>query len=466
MRMSLLFFMLLFFALSCSKSTESKIMLNIIDKYNSTRTETPYVSKVFISEYSKLGDSYLSFNDGVYYFLYYGDNYKLSLGNYALVSDNARKIASKDEYVYNTINITSRYHEPKSDKIDPNNISEISDIPIDLDVYDIIRRLETDGPLSKKHYKMFDYKVSSTDSVSAIYFEPLNNNYTSLIGTIYYNKLSFCIDSMSLYFNDFENAINDFSPSAFDIVFERDAAVKSIKMRSYISGIYITRNMKFITSSKKSVDLSKFNIGLIPYFDNALIIYNDSAFNNYALYFDGEYNDIFDSFGGVDKVKESFESFNNTLFLYKNYQNKNDDFENNLNLADSTLRCALDSIYGVKRDKYRYNKAVSTVEYKTTDLKFINKVVDLGSVKKDTLVSAEYKIVNLGKEKLYLYDIKPDCDCTSYSLNKNGINPQDTLTLTLKYSTKGRVGKNGSTAILRANTEEKLYKISLRLDVK
>lgn len=464
---NLLICTLLLFAFSCSKSVERKTILNIIEKYNSSRTETPYVSKVFFSEYTKQGSNYISFNDGVYYFLYYGDNYKYERDNSLLISDNIRKATSKEEYVFNTKNLTDKYHEPKSESLDPNNISELSDIPFGLDVYGIIRNLETRGPLSKKYSKQFEYKIDSSDNTSSIHFKPLDIN-SSLNGTIFYNNTSFCIDSIIVASNEFESVINDYAPVICNIVFEKDGKIRGIKVISNPGDMNITRNLKFIASSQKDIDIAKFNIDVITYFRNALILYDDSALNNYSSYFEDEYSAIFDSFGGADKVKEDFASKQNTLSIYRNFQNKTESFENSLKSADSLARCVLDSVYGVKRLPYKYKEAIRSAEreYKNTELKLINRVVDLGSIKSDSIATAEYKIVNLGEEQLYLYDIKTDGKNTTYSLNRNGVNPADTITLTLKYDINGKTGKTGATATFSANTQEKLYKLSLLLDIK
>lgn len=461
-------FTLLLFSFSCSESVERKIMSSIVKNYHLTHGNTSYVSKVFINEYSKLGENYVSFNDGIYYFIYYGENYEYPLSNYALISDNIRKITSKDEYIYNTRNITDKYSVPVNNLIDIANISEISDMPFYHTTYSIIRRMETKGPLSEKYYTKFDYKIiESNGEVSSISFEPSDNDFSSLNGTIFYNNKSLGIDSINVICNTFENVINDWTSSMYDIIFKKNGEVKSIKMKSYVAGMDITRNMKFIVNSKKDVDITKFDLAQISYFmDNKLIIYNDTVFNNFTSFFDDEYNNIFESFGGSDKVKADFLSNNNTFFINKNYQNKNENFESKLKLTDSISRCLLDSIYDVRRVNYKYNQAVNSFEYKMTDLKIINKAIDLGEVKKDTLISTEFKITNSGENKLYLFDINLDCDCTSYSLNKNGINKLDTLTITLKYNTKGKIGKNRTSVIFQANTEERIHKISLLLEIK
>lgn len=452
---------------SCFESNERKIVSNIIDNYNLNSINTPCVHKVFLNEYSKLGQRYISFNDGVYYFMYFGENYEYPLSNYALISDNVRKVTSKDEYIYNTKNITDKYSEPVDNLIDISNISEISDIPFYHSIYNIIRRLETKGPLSKKYYKKFDYKISnSNDSTSYINFEPIDDDFSSLNGTIYYNHKSYNIDSISVICSTFENVINDWSSSMYDIIFDKNGKIRNIKMRSHVAGIDITRNMKFFVNSKRDINLAKFNLAMISSFaDNKLIIYDGRDFDDYKSYFDKEYNEIFECFGGIDEVSENFQNNNNTLFINKNYQNKNAYFESKLKFTDSISRCILDSIYDKKRVNYKYNQAINSFEYKTTEFKFINKIVDLKDVKADTLVTANFEIVNLGENKLYLFDIKPDSDCTSYSLNKNGINYLDTLIITLKYNTKGKVGKNSTTAVFQANTKEKIYKIRLLLDI-
>ena len=60
--------LLLIIMISC-KSNEHKVVESMIDNYNKSHISSPYVTKVFANEYSKIGGDYTSFNDGVYYFL-------------------------------------------------------------------------------------------------------------------------------------------------------------------------------------------------------------------------------------------------------------------------------------------------------------------------------------------------------------------------------------------------------------
>lgn len=446
---------------SCSKSVEQEVMCGLMENYSKNHTDTPFACKAFINEYSKMGEEYLSFNDGVYYFVYYGDDYEIVLGNYTLISDNVRKLGSKEAYIYYTKNITDKYAATTADFVDVSNISEISDIPFSDLTYGIIRRLETNGPLSKK-YKKYNYKIiDSDDSFSTISFEPVDSENSSLSGTIVYDKTKLVIESISVFANTFENVINDWTNSMYDIKFD-NGELKSITMKSQVSGIDIIRNMKLIPNTRKTIDISKFNVDMLSYFrDNNLIVYDSVTFKDYAAYFEKEYEAIFNSFAGVDQIEEKFMANNNTLFINKNYQNKNEKFESKLKYADSTARNLLDSIYGRQRKEYRYMPAVSGFEYQETDLKIIDRTKTIGKIKQGEIITTEFKIINTGENKLHLFDIKPDCDCTTYSMNKNGVNSLDTLTITLKLDTKDKLGKNNTNVIFQANTNERIYKIGL-----
>lgn len=456
------FFALLLLLFSCSKSAEMQIMSKIVEKYNSERTQTPFVSKVYFSEYSKQGDNYISFNDGIYYFISYGEDVRVPVGNFALISENVRKVTSKDEYLSYTNDITARYIESSDDYVNLENISELSDIPMGHGIYNIVRRFELSGPLSKNGYKKYEYKIDSSDNKLPLKFES-SGAKSSLKGLMYYNTSTFSIDSINVVAQNYEVITNEFELAKYTILFEDDGRIKSVKIKSTAKDLDITRNLKFIAGTQKDFDVGKFNTDRSY---NTLILYDSSDFNNYAQYFDDEYNSIFDSFGGIEKVNADFAAKNNTLFLYKNFQNKSEEYENRSRLVDSTLRNVLDSLYGVKRVSYTYNEPVRPVVYKPTDLEILSRVADIGTVENGTIVSADFKVINTGEEALYISDINPDSDNISYSLNRNGVAPLDTITVTLKYDTKGKIGKNGSIVSFKANSKDKMHRISILVDIK
>ena len=340
--------------ISC-KSNEHKVVESMIDNYNKSHISSPYVTKVFANEYSKIGGDYTSFNDGVYYFLYFGDDYEITIANYKLISDNIRKLDSKDYYKAYIKNIVDNYTISNDNYVNVYNISETSDIPFNQYAYSILRRLEAYGVLSKKEYKEFNYKIEEpNDSLIYISFEPKNPKEISLNGVVVCESNTFDIKNIYLNASTFDNINYDWNDADYDISFNK-GKLSCINMKSNISGVEVVRNLTFIDDSAVEIDISKFNIGRLAYFlDNQLIIYNGDEFNKYSKYFDKDYSLIFESFGGASSVEEMFMENNNKLFIYKNFQNKTEGYEKRLFYADSSARSMLDSIYSGSRASYKY----------------------------------------------------------------------------------------------------------------
>lgn len=60
-------------------------------------------------------------------------------------------------------------------------------------------------------------------------------------------------------------------------------------------------------------------------------------------------------------------------------------------------------------------------------------IIDAGNVQQGMPVKANFIIRNLGREKLYIGKISPDCHCTSFSVNKEYVLPDDSATIGLIY---------------------------------
>ena len=102
---------------------------------------------------------------------------------------------------------------------------------------------------------------------------------------------------------------------------------------------------------------------------------------------------------------------------------------------------------------------------KSTDLQFLEKKIDFGSAPQDTILFARFHFINTGNNNLYIKSVDPDCTCTGYYINKNGIPPGDTAYIQLEYNTKNKYDDQKVYAIVEANTNIKMYKLTLKANI-
>ena len=98
-------------------------------------------------------------------------------------------------------------------------------------------------------------------------------------------------------------------------------------------------------------------------------------------------------------------------------------------------------------------------------LKFLNKVHDFGTVYRDTTLSARYTFVNVGTEPVHIESVHPDCMCTKYELNRRDLMPGDSAYITLFLNTENKLGSQQIYSVVRADTYERMYKLTLLVDV-
>lgn len=101
----------------------------------------------------------------------------------------------------------------------------------------------------------------------------------------------------------------------------------------------------------------------------------------------------------------------------------------------------------------------------SSDITFLNKVVDFGIVSQDTFLTAIFCFKNVGTNVLHIYSVKPDCICTGFDISKNDIIPGDSSNITLMFNTEGRYGKQKLYAIVHTNTKSKFHKLTLKANI-
>lgn len=101
---------------------------------------------------------------------------------------------------------------------------------------------------------------------------------------------------------------------------------------------------------------------------------------------------------------------------------------------------------------------------KMTELSFKSKLLDLGEVsKKDTTVIAIYEFTNTGTEDLIIENVNPECSCTNVEFTKGKISPNEGGIVKLSFNIKDKIGKQKLDAVVIANTEDKFYRLLLKV---
>ncbi|MDO5979427.1 DUF1573 domain-containing protein [Flavivirga spongiicola] len=110
------------------------------------------------------------------------------------------------------------------------------------------------------------------------------------------------------------------------------------------------------------------------------------------------------------------------------------------------------------------NKAAELVEL--AKMKFKTKIINLGTIPKgDSTVKGRYTFKNIGEAPLFIEYINPDCVCTGYEHTKDSVAIGGEGYIDLTFNIKDRVGSQKLYAMLKANTKEKFYKLTLKLDI-
>ena len=95
-----------------------------------------------------------------------------------------------------------------------------------------------------------------------------------------------------------------------------------------------------------------------------------------------------------------------------------------------------------------------------------SKIFDFGNVKSDTLLNARYYLINNGKKDIKINYVNPECSCTSYFVSNYVINPNDSIYIDLFFDTRQNFGEQKIYAIVNANTKAKMYKLTLKANIK
>jgi hypothetical protein len=110
--------------------------------------------------------------------------------------------------------------------------------------------------------------------------------------------------------------------------------------------------------------------------------------------------------------------------------------------------------------------ASQTNTVKNNEMIIRKKTIDFGVVKQDTLLTAKFYLVNNSDRKIIINYVNPDCSCTKFLVSNYNINPHDSVYVDLSLDTKNRFGEQKLYTIIKAETNTKMYKLTLKAFVK
>ncbi len=97
---------------------------------------------------------------------------------------------------------------------------------------------------------------------------------------------------------------------------------------------------------------------------------------------------------------------------------------------------------------------------------FKSKILDLGNIKSnDSIISVKYYFTNISDIPAKIEYVSPDCSCTGFKSPENPILKDSVGIIELLFNKKNKFGHQKIYAIVKANTEEELYKLTLKMNI-
>jgi Protein of unknown function (DUF1573) len=93
---------------------------------------------------------------------------------------------------------------------------------------------------------------------------------------------------------------------------------------------------------------------------------------------------------------------------------------------------------------------LDTVNY--TTIKWINPVVNLGTLKEGDSTTIRYRFKNTGENPLFLSAVRPSCGCSVPHYSEEAIMPDEEGELTVNFNTAGQSGVIHKTITVTSNT--------------
>lgn len=90
---------------------------------------------------------------------------------------------------------------------------------------------------------------------------------------------------------------------------------------------------------------------------------------------------------------------------------------------------------------------------------------NFGKVEKNQKVSTSFKVTNSGKSDLKINNVTSGCNCTSYTIDKEVIKPNESATMTISYTPRGNNEVMDIASVLTNDITKKSVKIELNATV-
>ena len=112
--------------------------------------------------------------------------------------------------------------------------------------------------------------------------------------------------------------------------------------------------------------------------------------------------------------------------------------------------------------KPQQDEMISKSSDPLTEIDFQETLLDVGNLSRDTTIYQIYTFRNTGTLPLIVYNVNPDCNCTSYDLSKTTAMPNDSIKLTLTVATKNKkIGMFMLNTVVTVNTKKHMYRLRL-----
>ena len=108
----------------------------------------------------------------------------------------------------------------------------------------------------------------------------------------------------------------------------------------------------------------------------------------------------------------------------------------------------------------------SCSDNENANVKFQNEYCDFGQIHPNCIYASGVIIENNGNRPLIIESIIPSCGCTSVSLSKDSVSPNDTCYMSFTYNTKDKQGEQIEFINIIANTDSILHTFPIKAYIK
>lgn len=110
-------------------------------------------------------------------------------------------------------------------------------------------------------------------------------------------------------------------------------------------------------------------------------------------------------------------------------------------------------------------KGQSLVSEEIDLLNFDKKEFDFKEVKAGEKLVHKFYVTNNSDKNITLGFVEKSCNCTDVKLEKKVIKPQEKIYVQLIIDTSGKSGKIYAYTLLKANTDQKYYKVGVKATI-